>query len=144
MGVVKAEVVNAHGAAEDGAKGINQRRELCSIVRRSQEQHRARLCGDLFLSRVVDGVVGRAQDLFDQQTAEAVADEEDRELAEVFLDHEVEHLAGAVGEGHAVTGVAVAGEEAANAGPLRRAGGVAEGPDSDLREVSGQPVRPGR
>jgi hypothetical protein len=108
----------------------------------ARKQHRPRLLGYMLLSRI-DRVVGFAQDLFDQQTAEAVADEEYRALAEVFLDHEVEHLCCPVGEWHAVTSVSVAIEESENAPPLRRAGGVSEGPDADVGEVGSQPVRPG-
>lgn len=140
---MKAKILYAHGSAKDGAKCIYQRCQLGARMGRGQEQHCPRLLGNLFLSRI-DRIVGFAQDLLDQETAEAVADEEERALAEVFLVHEVEHLTGAVGEGHAVAGVTIADEAPPNASPLRRAGGVSEGPDTDVREVAGQPVRPGR
>ncbi len=144
MRVVGAQVFDADRGAEHRVEGIGQGRQRRAGMGRGQEQDRARVREHSLPPRL--GGIGRlAENLLGEQAAQTVADEEKRAFAQAALDHEVEHLKGAVGQRHAVAGVApAAAEQTQEPRPLRRAGRITERPDPDIRELLAEPVRPRR
>jgi hypothetical protein len=142
--VVRAKILDAHRRAEDRSKGVDQRRQHSSAMRRRQKENRPRVRRHLVHARSGGLVDGSSEDLLHEKAAEAVADKKDRPLPDSFLHHEVEHFERTRRESHALARVARAGTKPSfDAPPLRRAGRVLDGPDADVGKLAAEPVRPG-
>ena len=124
----------AHGRrrpqAEQPAQSVEIVGEPCACVWGGKEHEPGRLASDLLpLGRAVP--FGRPHHLLDHKPAEAVADIDDRPLAEAVGFQQRQDVAGPIGQRHGTTE------------PTRGFGIIAERPDRRPITISGQPQRPG-